>query len=145
MNHLRNFCWISPNLLSNNSYYIGILVQNDELHKTWDVVCFSRTGESAVWQTTQPLTFWTSLSTKSSAAFDSKDRWSTTRLSHSLLLHSRLSEQQYICILYEGIIFLLLSKNLLIRVLSKGNWKLICLNWHILTVVHNFVEAPLVT
>ena len=31
------------------------------------------------------------------------------------------------------------------RVLSKGNWKLICLHWHILTVVHNFVEAPLVT
>ena len=44
-----------------------------------------------------------------------------------------------------GMIFLLLSKNLLIRVLSKGNWKLICLHWHILTVVHNFVEAPLVT
>ena len=35
----------------------------------------------------------------------------------------------------------LLSKNLLIHVLSKGNWKLICLHWHI----HNFVEAPLVT
>ena len=40
---------------------------------------------------------------------------------------------------------ILFSMNLLIRVLSKGNWKLICLHWHILTVVHNFVEAPLVT
>ena len=44
-----------------------------------------------------------------------------------------------------GMIFLLLSKNLLKRVLSKGKWKLICLHWYILTVVHNFVETPLVT
>ena len=44
-----------------------------------------------------------------------------------------------------GTIFLLVFKNLTIPVLSKSNWKLICLHSHTLPVIQNFVGTPLVT
>ena len=57
--------------------------------------------------------------------------WSTSSVREASLMPDRKL----------GMIFLLLSKNLLIRVLSKGNWKLISLHWHILTVVHNLIST----
>ena len=41
-----------------------------------------------------------------------------------------------------GMTFLLVFRNLRTLVLSKSNWKLVCLHFHIKTDIHDFVEAP---